>query len=75
LDSKINIITPSPEKNRGCQLSLRMIDPIDHIMDTLYKNGVTADWREPDVIRVAPVPLYNTFHEVWEFSNILIDVL
>ena len=75
LDSKIKIITPPTEKNRGCQLSLRMIDPIDNIMDTLHKNGVTADWREPDVIRVAPVPLYNTFHEVWEFSNILNDLL
>ena len=52
-----------------------MIDPIDNIMDTLHKNGVTADWREPDVIRVAPVPLYNTFHEVWEFSKILNDIL
>jgi kynureninase len=41
------------------------------IFDTLAANGIYADWREPDVIRIAPVPLYNTFTEVFEFATIL----
>jgi kynureninase len=41
------------------------------IFDALTKNGVFADWREPDVIRVAPVPLYNSFEEVWLFGKVL----
>jgi kynureninase len=41
------------------------------IFDVLTKNGVFADWREPGVIRVAPVPLYNTFEEIWRFGKIL----
>ena len=36
-----------------------------------YEKGIFADWREPNVIRIAPVPLYNTFEEVWRFSDIL----
>ena len=43
--------------------------------DKLTKDGVFADWREPDVIRIAPVPLYNTFEEIWRFSNLLKEYL
>jgi kynureninase len=43
--------------------------------DELTKAGVMVDWREPDVIRLAPVPLYNSFSEVWEFANILQQIL
>jgi kynureninase len=43
--------------------------------DSLLKNGVLADWRDPNVIRVAPVPLYNTFEEVWQFGNIMKTIL
>ncbi len=53
LNNKIEIITPSTSKDRGCQLSLRMIHPIENIMDKLHKIGIIADWREPDVIRIA----------------------
>jgi kynureninase len=41
------------------------------LFDALSEEGVFADWREPDVIRVAPVPMYNTFEEVWQFAHIL----
>ena len=41
--------------------------------DRLRENGVVCDWRNPNVIRVAPVPLYNTFHEVWRFVNLLMQ--
>ena len=75
LNNKIEIITPSTSKNRGCQLSLRMIHPIENIMDKLHKIGIIADWREPDVIRIAPVPLYNSFEDCFEFVERLEKIL
>jgi len=60
------IITPP---DRGCQLSILMKNNGKKIFDRLTKAGVIADWREPDVIRIAPVPLYNTFEEVWKFAQ------
>lgn len=65
------ILTPSESSAHGCQVS--MLFPVNgkKIFDALTANGVFADWREPDVIRVAPVPLYNTFEEVWQFAHIL----
>ena len=45
------------------------------IFDALMKEGVIADWREPNVIRVAAVPLYNTFEDVWRFGNIIQSIL
>ncbi len=67
LESDIEIITPSTDFDRGCQLSLRMINPVENIMDKLHEIGIIADWREPDVIRIAPVPLYNSFEDCYEF--------
>ncbi|MGI8952678.1 MAG: kynureninase [Chitinophagaceae bacterium] len=67
----IEIITPENEAERGCQLSMLMLEKGKEIFEILKQNGVVADWREPDVIRVAPVPLYNTFEEVWKFGNII----
>jgi kynureninase len=67
----IRIITPSDPKNRGCQLSIQMIVPDKKLFNYLTDHGVISDWREPDVIRVAPVPLYNSFEDVWQFSRIL----
>ncbi|MEK6782060.1 MAG: kynureninase [Bacteroidota bacterium] len=64
------IITPKASKERGCQLSILMKQRGRQIFDKIMKAGVLADWREPDVIRVAPVPLYNTFVEVFRFSEI-----
>ena len=67
----IKIITPKDPKQRGCQLSLVMKANGKAIFDKLTQDGVIADWREPDVIRVAPVPLYNSFMDVYKFFQIL----
>ncbi len=68
---KIEIITPSDAAQRGCQLSLRTHTGGKRIHERLTAAGVICDWREPDVIRVAPVPLYNTFEDVWRFAEVL----
>jgi kynureninase len=65
-----SIITPSYTNERGCQLSILMKRNGKKVFNQLTKNGVIADWREPDVIRVAPVPMYNTFEEVFIFCEI-----
>lgn len=70
----IEVITPADENERGCQVSMLMLKRGKEIFDGLMKQGVIADWREPNVIRVAPVPLYNTFEEVWRFGA-LVDQL
>lgn len=64
------IITPADPTARGCQLSILMKKDGKKVFKRLEKEGVITDWREPDVIRVAPVPLYNTFEEVYQFSEI-----
>jgi len=69
------IITPSDKNERGCQLSLLMKKNGRKVFNKITRAGVIADWREPDVIRVAPVPLYNTFKEVFSFSRIFQNVL
>lgn len=68
---RIEIITPNNEHERGCQLSIRVINADKSLFKAITKRGVIADWREPDVIRVAPVPLYNSFMDVWKFVEIL----
>ena len=67
-DANIEIITPA---ERGCQLSLRIKSNGKTLHKKLTDSGVMCDWREPDVIRAAPVPLYNTFLEVFNFVEIL----
>ncbi len=67
----ISIITPWDIKRRGCQLSIRIQGNGKVLHNKLTSQGVICDWREPDVIRVAPVPLYNTFMDVYKFSEIL----
>jgi kynureninase len=64
-------ITPSMAEERGCQLSLFFKEGGKAVFENLQKNGVIVDWREPNVIRVAPTPLYNTFMDVFRFSKIL----
>jgi len=70
-DKHFVILTNANPKERGCQLSILMKQNGKKIFNKLMKAGVIADWREPDVIRVAPVPLYNTFEEVFQFVEIL----
>jgi kynureninase len=68
---RISIITPSDPKQRGCQLSIRVNGADKTLFEAITSRGVFADWREPDVIRVAPVPLYNSFTDVYQFVEIL----
>jgi kynureninase len=69
-EGSLKIFTPGNERERGCQVSLA-IKSGKKLFDELSQNGVFSDWREPDVIRIAPVGLYNTFEEVWQFGQIL----
>lgn len=73
LSHKIGILTPSIVKDRGCQLSLIVKEKKrgSEIFEKLTQAGVMCDWREPDVIRCAPVPLYNSFQDVFDFVEIL----
>jgi len=70
-NGNIEIITPADPAQRGCQLSIRAKSDGKKLHTKLNVSGVICDWREPDVIRVAPVPLYNTFMDVWNFVKIL----
>jgi kynureninase len=74
-DERISVITPSNPDERGCQLSIRVREADKTLFEKISARGVFADWREPDVIRVAPVPLYNSFSDVFQFAEILRDCL
>ena len=69
---RINIITPD---DRGCQISISVKNGNKDLFNKITERGVIADWREPDVIRVAPVPLYNSYLDVYKFYKILEDIL
>ena len=69
----IEIITPKNEK--GCQVSMLMLQKGKEVFEALKQNGVLADWRDPNVIRIAPVPLYNTFKEIYHFGEIVKKIL
>jgi kynureninase len=66
---KFSVITPQDTAQRGAQLSLRVAENGRAICDALAKDGIVCDWREPDILRVAPVPLYNTFLDVHTFAE------
>ena len=70
------IITPRRPEERGAQLSIKLRDGLlDSVLEYLDERGVIVDERKPNVIRVAPAPLYNTFGEVWEFVRVFGEVL
>ena len=71
---EVEIITPSDPQQRGCQLSLFFHRGGQSVIQQLRRSGVIVDWREPNVMRVAPVPLYNTFEEVFRFGTLLEQV-
>ena len=71
VDSTFEIITPADPAERGCQLSVFLHGEGRSLFDYLMKNGVITDWREPNVIRLAPVPLYCSFEDMYDFGQIL----
>jgi len=74
-DEVFKIITPKNKKERGCQLSIVCKNNARKTFDFLTSNGVIGDWREPNVIRLSPVPLYNSFKQVFNAAVILADSL
>lgn len=68
---RISIITPFDVPDRGCQVSMLIKNNGRKLYDELINQGVIVDWREPDVIRLAPAPLYNSFEDVYLFAKIL----
>lgn len=73
VDHHIQIITPSNAQERGCQLSLLVKKEGRPLFDSLMAQGVIGDWREPNAIRLAPTPMYNTFEEVYRVGQLLLN--
>jgi kynureninase len=71
----IGIITPRSSKEKGCQVSMLMLEKGKEVFEALKQQGVLTDWREPNVIRVAPVPLYNSFTDIFTFGQIVKAIL
>ena len=71
----IEIITPKDANQRGCQLSIRVKNSDKTLHKKLTQKHVITDWREPDVIRCAPVPFYNSFEDVYRMVEILKTLL
>jgi kynureninase len=72
---RIQIISPKKTESRGAQLSIRVVNSDRSLFKIISDKGVIADWREPDVIRIAPAPLYNNFSDVFNFVQILKEAL
>jgi len=66
---KFTIITPGEPERRGAQLSIRIRDRGRAVLDRLIAEGVICDWREPDILRVAPIPLYNRYGDAHRFAE------
>ena len=71
VDSTFEIITPSSQKERGTQLSVFLHGEGKELFNYLMKNGVITDWREPNVIRLAPAPFYCSYEDMYEFGQVL----
>ena len=74
-DSRIEIITPRDTKQRGCQLSIRIEGIGKMVYEKLTEKGFVGDWREPDIIRVAPVPLYNNYMDAYKFVQLFKETI
>lgn len=70
-DDRIELVTPSSTDERGCQLSIRVRHADKSLYNNLLTRGISVDWREPDIVRCAPVPLYNSFSDVLSFTKAL----
>lgn len=68
---RYTVITPREPQRRGCQISLLALQRPRELHRELESRGVTCDFREPNVVRVAPTPLYNSFHDCWKFAQVL----
>ena len=68
---RIELLSPRDVRERGCQVSLRVRERPRELLAQLKQEGVVLDFREPDALRLAPVPLYNSFHDVWRFGRAL----
>jgi len=68
---RLRIISPTDPQRRGCQLSLQLVGMGRSFFEDMMQAGIMADFREPDVIRMAPVPLYNTFEDIYQAGKIL----
>jgi kynureninase len=66
---RFSILTPRVVAERGCQLSLLVHERANEAVQAMNASGVVCDFRPPNIIRVAPVPLYNTFDDVWHFAD------
>lgn len=75
LGGKVEILTPSDPNQRGSQLSLVVHGDVSGVRDLLESKGVIADFREPNVLRVAPVPSYVSYHDVWRFVDVLCELV
>lgn len=73
--SSFSIITPSDPEQRGAQLSIVLNENGKALFDKLHENNVICDWREPDCIRVAPVPLYNSYSDIYNFVEIFSSLI
>jgi kynureninase len=71
----VELITPRSENEKGCQVSMLMLEKGKEVFNALMEQGVMSDWREPNVIRIAAVPLYNTFEDIYRFGNIIQSIL
>ncbi len=71
LEERVSIVTPIDPKERGCQLSVMIHENGKKVFEKLGERGVVCDWREPDVIRIAPAPLYNSYSDVYQAVEIL----
>ena len=71
VQGSFEIITPANPAERACQLSVFLHGEGRRLFDYLMKNGVITDWREPNVIRFAPVPLYTSYEDMYHFGQIL----
>jgi kynureninase len=67
----LTIITPKTTADRGCQLSIIVKENGKKLFDYLEANGIMPDWREPNVIRMSPVPMYNSFEDVYQIGEVL----
>ena len=70
----MQVITPRRPAQRGCQLSVRIAGGAQRgreVLAALAARGIVVDWRAPDIIRVAPVPLYNGYEDAWQFAHAL----